>query len=72
MVVEKEPTFNLSIRACHFNHLTLEHLTEKLLLIKKLNLKEFYTITEDTVEETKILPPVIPIDVNPMRKNLTE
>jgi hypothetical protein len=54
--MQKEPTFRLDVKACSYNHLTLEQLTEKLLLIKKLEMKQFYTIIEDTTEP-EIKPP---------------
>ncbi len=48
MVVEKEPTFKIKIRACEFNRLNIVELTKKLKLMHDLNFTAFYTIVEDT------------------------
>jgi hypothetical protein len=47
-MTEKEPTFRIEIRACHYDKLSMEQLTVKLQLMHKLNLTKYYTIIEDT------------------------
>lgn len=47
----KEPTFRLDIKACHYSKLTMEQLTKKLTHMRAMGLTSFYTIREDTGEE---------------------
>ena len=49
-----EAKFTLKIEACQFNNLDLEHLIEKLSLIKKLNLAKYYTVEDSRKKEPDI------------------
>ena len=49
-----EAKFTLKIEACEFQNLDLEHLIEKLTLIKKLNLAKYYTVEDARKREPDI------------------